>query len=187
MIDTTTINLPGYHFREQLYEGTRTLVYRGQQDSNGQAVVIKVLRNKYPTFSELIQFRNQYTITKNLDISGIVRPLALKSFGNGYGLIMADEGYVSLQEWLWGDGEMGRWGAREFLDIAVQLAEILHRLYQNRVIHKDIKPANILIHPEIKQVKLIDFSISSLLPKEQQEIQNPNILEGILPVCSGEM
>ena len=195
MIDTTTINLPGYHFREQLYEGTRTLVYRGQRDSDGQAVIIKVLRNEYPTFSDLIQFRNQYTIAKNLSLAGIVQPLALESYRNGYALVMPDEGYVSLQDWLWGNREMGGWGdrgterkltIREFLDIAVQLAEIFHRLYQNRVIHKDIKPANILIHPQTKQVKLIDFSIASLLPKETQEIQNPKVLEGTLAYISPE-
>ena len=87
----------------------------------------------------------------------------------------------------WGDGGIGRRLAiREFLAVAVQLAEIFHGLYLNRVIHKDIKPANILIHPETQQVKLIDFSIASLLPKETQEIQNPNVLEGTLAYISPE-
>ena len=54
------------------------------------------------------------------------------------------------------------------------------------MVHKDIKPANILIHPETKQVKLIDFSIASLLPKETQEIQSPNILEGTLAYLAPE-
>ncbi|MEO1125511.1 MAG: AAA family ATPase [Cyanobacteria bacterium J06639_16] len=74
----------------------------------------------------------------------------------------------------------------ETLAIALQIAAILHDLYQNRVIHKDIKPGNILIHPESKQVKLIDFSIASLLPKETQEIQNPNVLEGTLAYLAPE-
>jgi serine/threonine protein kinase len=74
----------------------------------------------------------------------------------------------------------------EFLNIAIQLTDILNYLYQNRVIHKDIKLANILINPDTKQVKLIDFSISSLLPRETQEIQNPNVLEGTLAYISPE-
>ncbi|NEN88754.1 MAG: AAA family ATPase, partial [Okeania sp. SIO3H1] len=72
------------------------------------------------------------------------------------------------------------------LKIAIQLADILHKLYQNRVIHKDIKPANILIHPQTQQVKLIDFSIASVLPFETTEIQNPNLLEGTLAYISPE-
>ena len=74
----------------------------------------------------------------------------------------------------------------ELLNLALQLADTIHYLYQNRVIHKDIKPANILINPDTKQIKLIDFSIASLLPRETQEIQNPNILEGTLAYLSPE-
>ena len=194
-INQTPLKLSGYQIGEQIYSSSHTLIHSGTRNTDGQAVIIKILRNNYPTFHELVKFRNQYTITKNLNVSGIVKPLALESFGNSYGLIMADEGYVSLRQWLWGDGEMGKWGdrgtrrrlaIRAFLAIAVQLAEILHGLYKNRIIHKDIKPANILIHPETRQVKLIDFSIASLLPKEIQEIQNPNVLEGTLAYISPE-
>ncbi len=62
----------------------------------------------------------------------------------------------------------------------------MHDLYRNRIIHKDIKLANILINPDTQQVKLIDFSIASLLPRETPEIQSPNILEGTLAYVSPE-
>jgi len=52
----------GYHINEQIYAGTRTLVYRGLRSSNGQPVVIKLLRNDFPRFNELVHFRNQYVI-----------------------------------------------------------------------------------------------------------------------------
>ena len=74
----------------------------------------------------------------------------------------------------------------EVLAIALQLTDILHHLCQHRVVHKDLKPANILIHPDSKQVQLIDFSIASLLDKETQEIQSPNTLEGTLAYLSPE-
>ena len=74
----------------------------------------------------------------------------------------------------------------EFLPIAIQIANSLDGLYRHHVIHKDLKPANILINPVSKEVKLIDFSIASLLPRETQEIQNTNLLEGILPYISPE-
>ncbi|WP_375501161.1 AAA family ATPase, partial [uncultured Nostoc sp.] len=74
----------------------------------------------------------------------------------------------------------------QFLPIVLQLLDTLHQLHQQRVIHKDIKPANILIHPDTKQIKLIDFSIASLLPRETQEIQSPNGLEGTLAYLSPE-
>ena len=43
-----------------------------------------------------------------------------------------------------------------------------------------------MIQPDSKQVKLIDFSIASLLPRETQEIQNPNVLEGTLAYLAPE-
>lgn len=48
------------------------------------------MRNEYPSFNELVQFRNQYTIAKNLHIPGIVQPLSLETYGNGYTLVMED-------------------------------------------------------------------------------------------------
>ncbi|MEG5001747.1 trifunctional serine/threonine-protein kinase/ATP-binding protein/sensor histidine kinase [Microcoleus sp. B4-D4] len=182
--------LSGYQITEQLYAGTRTLVYRAIRTSDGQPVVIKLLQNEYPNFTELLQFRNQYTIAKNLKFHSIIQPLTLAQYHNSYALVMEDFGGVSLSNYLkiaTNEGKINKFlPLVEFLNIAIQLTDILHYLYQNRVIHKDIKPANILIKPDTKQVKIIDFSISSLLPRETQEIQNPNILEGTLAYISPE-
>jgi predicted ATPase/signal transduction histidine kinase len=175
-------NIAGYDIGEPLYLGTRTAVYRAMQTAVQRPVVIKVLRNEYPSFSELVQFRNQYTIARNLPIPGIVQPLSLEPLESGYALVMEDWGGVALGEYL----QQQSLGLTEVLTIALQLADILHALSQHQVVHKDIKPANILIHSESKQVKLIDFSIASLLPKETQEIQSPNVLEGTLAYLAPE-
>jgi predicted ATPase/signal transduction histidine kinase/tRNA A-37 threonylcarbamoyl transferase component Bud32 len=183
-------SLPGYQITEQLYTGTRTLVYRGIRTSDQQPVAIKLLRNEYPSFNELVQFRNQYTIAKNLDFPGIIKPLNLEVYGNSYALVMEDFGGISLSDYLkpaTKESEIYKsLPLGDFLKIAIQLTETLHYLYQNCVIHKDIKPANILINSNTKKLKLIDFSISSQLPRETQEIENPNILEGTLAYLSPE-
>lgn len=154
-------DLPGYRITEQLYAGSRTLVYRGVRESDRAPAVIKVLRNEYPSFSELVQFRNQYTIAKNLDIPSIVKPLDLAPYKNAYALIMEDFGGVSLRAYAEIAIDKNQSSAsislENFFDIALQLAEILHFLYENKVIHKDIKPANILINPDSTQIKLIGF------------------------------
>ena len=178
-----TPRLPGYKIGENIYEGMRTLVYRGTRLSDSLKIVIKFLRHSYPSFSELVQFRNQYAITKNLNSAGIVRPLSLERYGNGYALVTPDLGAISLDKAV-AEDELLDLGS--YLAIAIQLAEILQELDRQRVIHKDIKPANILICPETKQVKLIDFSIASLLPREAQEIKNFNVLEGTLAYISPE-
>ncbi|MBE9048873.1 AAA family ATPase [Nostocales cyanobacterium LEGE 11386] len=190
----TDLKIPGYCIGEQIYESSSTVVCRGKVEAESVSVVIKFMRNPYPNFSELVQFRNQYTIAKNLDIPGIVKPYSLEMCGNRYALIMEDFGGISLKEEMRRrenlelpiQGNSGIKSISEFLHIAQQLATILDGVHRYRVIHKDIKPANILINPDSRQVKLIDFSIASLLPRETQEIYNPNVLEGTLAYLSPE-
>ena len=225
------INLKGYQITELLYDGNRTLVYRGIKKDEGKSVVIKTLHREYPNFNELLQFRHQYVLTKNLSLPGIVKPITLEKNGNGYVLIMEDVGGISLSEYLrdchlrpekiplknanlfcylsaglrgqtqgeiateepnqnqgfsWENSEEYLYPLDEFFLVGLSLVEILENLHQKRIIHKDIKPANILINPETKEIFLIDFSIASLLPKETQELQNPNQLEGTLAYISPE-
>ncbi|MEH1964991.1 ATP-binding sensor histidine kinase [Nostoc sp.] len=177
-----TLRIAGCRTIEQLYSGSRTQVYRAVRECDRLPVVIKLLKREYPTFSELVQFRNQYAIAKNLDIPGIIKPYSLEAYHNGYALVMEDFGGISLRQFTQGKTLT----LEQFLPIALQLLDTLHQLHQQRVIHKDIKPANILIHPDTKQIKLIDFSIASLLPRETQEIQSPNGLEGTLAYLSPE-
>ena len=193
-MDTTvdlSDNLFGYQITEELYVGNRTLVYRGIRESDQQSVVIKLLHNTYPSFQELVQFRNQYTIMRyiadanieNFEDTHIIAAYSLETYHHGYALIMEDFGGISLQQW---KREGTSLSLGELLQIAIDLCHTLDILHQECIIHKDIKPANILINPATKQVKLIDFSIASLLPRESQGIQSVNTLEGTLAYLSPE-
>ncbi|MEG3895647.1 MULTISPECIES: AAA family ATPase [unclassified Microcoleus] len=182
MLTHSAIALDDYDITEQLYSGSRTLVYRALRKADQQPAVIKLLSNEHPTFSELVQFRNQYTIAKHLSSIGIIQPYGLEPYRNGYALVMEDFGGISLRQFAQGKPLC----LNVFCPIALQISDILHDLYRNRIVHKDIKLANILINPDTKQVKLIDFSIASLLPRETPEIQSPNILEGTLAYLSPE-
>ena len=62
--------------------------------------MIKLLKNPYPSFNELVQFRNQYTIAKNLNSSLIIQTYSLEVYQNGYALMMEDFGGISLKDYL---------------------------------------------------------------------------------------
>ncbi|MEH2195255.1 MAG: AAA family ATPase [Nostoc sp.] len=178
--------ITGYRISEELYNGSRTVVYRGYRDNDSLPVVIKLLKNPYPTFSELVQFRNQYTIAKNLNSPLIISTYSLEPYQNGYALVMEDFGGISLKDYFTSVDPRYIASVQEFLEIAIALSNTLDILYRERIIHKDIKPSNILINPETKQIKLIDFSIASLLSRETQAFINPNVLEGTLAYISPE-
>jgi|GEM_PF-435532 len=193
---STEFKLDGYSIADKIHDGFRTQVYRGLRCSDRLPVAIKVLKNEYPSISELIRFRNQFTIAQTLDSPGIIRSYGLETLGNRLALVMEDFGGISLTEYAGAQQQSAIASGRpdpspslpiiQFFPIAIQLADILHKLYDNCIIHKDIKPANILIHPTTKIVKLIDFSIATLLPKELPVLHASGFLEGTLAYISPE-
>ncbi|MBO0350669.1 AAA family ATPase [Phormidium pseudopriestleyi FRX01] len=171
-----------YLITEKIHESIHTLVYRGSRPGDDTSVIIKIPNAEYPTVGELVRLRNQYAIAKNLNVPGIIKPLSLERDRNGLALILEDFSGISLKDYT----TSHPLSLADFLYIGIQIADALEALYQNRIIHKDIKPDNILIHPLTKQVKVTDFSISSRLPKESLTLVNPNALEGTLAYISPE-
>jgi predicted ATPase/signal transduction histidine kinase/CheY-like chemotaxis protein/tRNA A-37 threonylcarbamoyl transferase component Bud32 len=178
-----SITIPGYSLIEIIYEGTNTIVYRASKETEQTTVIIKTLKAQYPSIEELTCLRHEYKILQNLKkIEGIVQPLDLVSHHHSLALIFSDFGGVNLKEFL----QQQKLELSKFLEIAIELSSTIAALHQNKIIHKDIKPENILINPQTNQVKIIDFSIASLLSTENQTVSNPNLLEGTLLYMSPE-
>ncbi|MBE9193404.1 AAA family ATPase [Gloeocapsopsis crepidinum LEGE 06123] len=174
--------IPEYTISELIYTGTKSIVYRGNRNYDKKAVVIKVTKDKYPTPTYLAKFKHQYEIIKNLEITGVVKYLGIENYENRLALIMEDDKFECLKNVIpkiYGNLDF-------FLKIAVQLSEILNDLHHNNIIHKDIKPANIIINSIKEQVKIIDFSSASLLSKEKPTISDPSLLEGTLAYMAPE-
>ncbi|TAE54159.1 MAG: GAF domain-containing protein [Nostocales cyanobacterium] len=178
----SAISIPGYKITEVIHISTRSSVYRCEQEKTQTQVIIKTLNAQYPQLKDLISIKNQFAICQNLDHPNIIKCYDLISYRNSLALIIEDVNAISLHEY----ANSQPLEIENFYGIAINLTKALEYLYQQQVIHKDIKPKNIIINPKTKEVKLIDFSISCLLPKEVSEIKNPNVLEGTLPYMSPE-
>ncbi|MEG4015491.1 MULTISPECIES: trifunctional serine/threonine-protein kinase/ATP-binding protein/sensor histidine kinase [unclassified Microcoleus] len=176
------LSLLRYTNLKKINEGIKTVVYRGLNVQNQQPVIVKLLNSEYPHPIDVANLKFQYEITKNLNISGVVNCLELERYRNSFALIMEDFGGQSLN-YIFGELKND---IISFLKIAIQLAETLGQLHQQQIIHKDIKPRNIIINPATGVVKITDFSISSRLDRENQTINNPNCLEGTLAYISPE-
>ena len=181
------IRLPGIKVLAQIYESANSLVYRGIREQDHKTVILKVLKQDYPTPSELTRYKQEYEITRNLDIDGVVKAYVLEPYQRTLVIILEDFGASSLKQLMNDRVEThGIAPLPEFLNIAIRTAEILGTIHAANVIHKDINPANIVFNPETGIIKIIDFGISTQLTRENPTLKNPNVLEGSLAYMSPE-
>ncbi|MBD1938263.1 hybrid sensor histidine kinase/response regulator [Microcoleus sp. FACHB-68] len=178
-----TITLPGYRLNQTLHTGFKTVIYSGTREIANTSVIVKTLKAEYPTIDEITRLRHEYKILENLEIEGVVKSIALENSQNGLALILEHFAGQSLKDYLTDQNHLK---LNDFFMVAIQLVQILGDLHKNKIIHKDIKPHNILINPQTFQVKIIDFSIASRLERENQTLSNPNLLEGTLAYMSPE-
>ncbi|WP_293335061.1 ATP-binding sensor histidine kinase [Microcoleus sp. CAWBG58] len=176
-----TLTLPGYRISTSISDGFNTSVYRAIRESDEQPVIIKILKAEFPTLEQITRLKNEYKITQHLHADSIVKYYSLETSQNRLALIAEDFGGRSLNQII-----SKKLDLTEFLNIGIQLASALNSLHQNGIIHKDIKPSNIIINLEIGIVKITDFSIASRLSKETPQINSANLVEGTVAYMSPE-
>jgi len=175
------ITIPNYQITDKIFESANTRVYRGQRNEDNQPVILKVLKENYPSPEKLTHYRQEYEITRNLNIEGVINTYGLEKYQNTLMIVLEDFGGQSLQKLFNAPLDIG-----EFLALAIQITEILGEIHAANVIHKDINSSNIILNPTTRQLKIIDFGISTVLPRENQTLKNPNQLEGTLAYLSPE-
>ncbi|MFM9266488.1 protein kinase domain-containing protein [Tychonema sp. BBK16] len=176
------LSLSEYQINSTLHEGIETIIYRGQTSINQATTILKVLKAEYPTLEAITRLKHEYQIRQSLDSEQIVTAISLETFNHRLGLVLEDFGGESLGKLL----EKETLSLRAILDIAIQITKALEYLHQNQIVHKDIKPNNIIINSQTKQVKLTDFGIATKLNKENPQFNNPNSVEGTLAYMSPE-
>jgi len=181
------IEINDYQISAQIYESANSIVYRGIRQQDNLSVILKMLKQDYPTPAQLTHYRQEYEITRSLNLEGVIKAYSLEEYQRTLVIILEDFGGNSLKI-LTNNSEQkqGITSLHEFLEIAIQAAEVLAQIHGANVIHKDINPANIIWHSDTKQLKIIDFGISSVLSRENPTLKNPNVLEGTLAYISPE-
>ena len=176
------LSIPGVAVQTLLYESTNSLVYRAIREADRQPVILKLLKESYPTPQELVRYRTEYRITKELKEAGVVQVYGLQKYQNTLVMFVEDFGGESLKIWM----QQRQFSLKEFLVLAIAITEILDQIHAANIIHKDINPSNIVFNPGTGELKIIDFGISTQLTRETPTLKNPNVLEGTLAYMSPE-
>lgn len=167
---------------ESLYETERVQIFRAIDETNQKNVVLKLFKSTNPSVNDVSKLIHSYEIIKNLDIPGIIKALTITTVDKLPAVVLEDFQGISLTQFL----KQTPIALNVFLKIAISLANTLGNLHQHSIIHKDIKPDNILVNPSTLDVRITDFSIASYLSHENPKPLNRHLFEGTLDYISPE-
>ena len=178
--------LKNYQIKDSLYDGHRSMVYRGYRNKDRQPVILKVLKNAYPTPEEVAGFKREYEMTRDLGdkTSGVIKVYGIETLENSLMIVLEDFGGESLAKLK--QQSLLKTGLAEFLRLGLQIVDSLGEIHRHGVIHKNLNPANITWNPDSGQLKIIDFSIAAVLPRERVKLTSAHALEGDLVYISPE-
>jgi predicted ATPase len=161
------------------------ILYRGRHRRPGEAdppsILLVTPQAERPAPASLRRMEQEYALRAELDPGWAAQPLALVSHQGRTMLVLADPGGEPLDR-LMGSPLV----LPAFLRLAVSLSAALGRLHDRGLIHKDIKPAYVLVHGASGQAWLTGFGIASRVPRQRQLPEPPEFIAGTLPYMAPE-
>ena len=94
------IALPGIVLHHKIYESSVSVVYRGMRVRDELEIVIKVLKQDYPSPQERTRYRQEYEITCSLNLAGVVKAYSQQDYQRTLVILLEDFGGESLEQWI---------------------------------------------------------------------------------------
>jgi hypothetical protein len=173
------MDISGYVL-ETLREGGEFALCRGRQQADSGSILVLVPVADRPTPASLKRLEHEYALAAELDPGWAAQPLAITHHDGRTMLVLEDTGGEPLDRVPGQSLELTR-----FLRIAIDLAKALGQIHRRGLIHKDIKPANVIIDAD-GSVRLTGFGIASRLPRERQVPAPPEVIAGTLAYMAPE-
>src|SRR5258707_2194571 len=180
----SSISGPSGYMLEPLREGADFTLYRGRQHGNPSPVLAIAPSAEQPSPQSLLRLEHEYSLAAELDSAWAAKPLALTRHEGRTILLLNDPGGESLDR-IFERNHGQPLELTRFLRIAIGLAVSLGQVHRQGLIHKDIKPANVLVD-DSGNVWLTGFGIASRLPRDRQSPVPPEIIAGTLAYMAPE-
>jgi PAS domain S-box-containing protein len=180
----SSMTAPSGYVLEPLREGADFTLYRGRQNGNPSPVLVIALATEQPSLQSVRRLEHEYSLAAELDPAWAAKPLAFTRHDGRTTLLLKDPGGEPLDRILERDQRQPLDVAR-FLRIAIGLATALGQVHRRGIVHKDIKPANVLVD-DAGNAWLTGFGIASQLPHERQSPVPPEIIAGTLAYMAPE-
>ena len=177
----TMVDIPGYTLISRLQSTSRNVLYHAVRDSDRLPAIVKMPLAANPGPRELERYRREHAILQRLrEVRGVSGTLGCE-LSNGRPVLLLDgEAGAALSE------SVGRpFDVDRFLELAISLASTLADIHRRGVIHKDLKPSNIILLPS-GEPRIIDFGSATLQSVEHMEAGPANLIEGTLAYMSPE-
>jgi serine/threonine protein kinase len=162
-----------------LREGEFTL-YRGYADGL-DPILLVAPDSDTSEIASIGRFQHEYALRTALDSRWAARPIALSRYRDRMALVLDDPGGEPLDRLLAQPLDL-----RHFLRIAIPLAAACRQMHAYGIIHKDIKPSNVLVDTDGGRVRLMGFGIASRSRREHQDAAPPEVIAGTLAYMAPE-
>src|ERR1700729_3039914 len=169
------------HALEILWEDGEFVLCRGLWDGEGLPLLAAMPSSARPSPETLARLQHAYALREELDPAWAAKPLRLQRHQGQLTLLMEDPGGEPLLRLTGRPREIA-----SFLRLAIGIATTLAQVHQRGLIHKDIKPANVLVNFATGHVWLTGFGIASRLPRERQALAPPEVIAGTLAYMAPE-
>ena len=169
---------------ELIREGAGFTLYRARQRGNPMPLLVVAPAAGHPLPQSLRRLEHEYALAGELEPAWAAKPLALTRHEGRTILVLADPGGEPLDRILERDREYPL-DLAHLLGLAINLATALGHAHQRGLIHKDVKPENVLVDGA-GHVCLTGFGIASRLPRERQAPAPPETIAGTLAYMSPE-
>lgn len=193
-IEGEFMGLTRYRVQKKIYESKHSNVYKCIDSETGEVVAIKELtfsnenfdlqgQDKIDAMNDMKRFRREYEFLSSIHDENIIKVHEFIESGLDAYIVLEYVDGMSMEDFLIDQIEIP---LKQKLQLAIKIGRAVQRLNEHGIVHRDIKPGNIMIDVESNAVKLIDIGIGKSFIKRHTKLTETQFSVGTCAYMSPE-